>query len=1337
MKNQLNTPNLFMQQKHSKAALAFPVPAKKQRKISVGKLVTMSPSHCALFRLSMMLLLLNNVVNAQTNALMGCGNQIIITQPSSQSVQSMQTQNCTSQSATYINKYRNQDFYIPITNPIIAEKIIPINIVVFGNNDGTGFPFEIRPQCYDYNSGQTPVLINMPNYYDSQGNPIATYYDEFGNLIPDDPLAIGTDLTARYETWLNQQYYSPQTPTLPGGTQICNPQTLPNTKIRYVIKHYYFYMNSDVNNSTCTSCTSGILGQAYLDLAARTHHFDLNPPAKDNINCYLMKTFNVPNGPLGWSYEKIPYIQTTDPEALPYVSSSNQSGTPNSIWVDNSDFFYFHTHLAHELGHRLGIFHIEMSNSEKSFFYTQTHNYFDDIYQCAYPSLHSPSNLMNSQTNGNGEISPKQMGRMHRALQTDINTLGTGSETRHFAYGYSTTPHNINTNETWDFTFKSYNDIVVKKGATLTLKCRLEMVPEAKIVVEKGGQLIVDGGTITAARNAGPEHEGLWKGIVIFGTPAKNQIQHDAQGDLYQGLVELKNNAVIELAETGIYTGYYVNTVSGGGIVKCTNSTFRNCKSSIILKDYVNFNNISYVRDCIFETTQALPNNILPSYFITCKAVYGVHIYSSSFSNNYAAANNTAMLGNGVYIHVSKIDVTGLLTNPVLDYCDEGNANWHPNKFENLNKGIVVVNTGNPTSDFGRNYNGVGTTNITQNLFTKCVTAIESNGAPAITITQNKIYLGNNPLNTADNNGIVQRGYSGYKIEGNCIENAGNYYSNSAAVVVVGTGGNNNEVYRNISRGNQTGFLSNGKNRSSAISASQQFRGLQFLCNNNDHNFPQTYDFAVAATPATSTNPMMGIRFYQGGNGNGSANQKAAGNLFTHTNFNNESDFYNNTLNPINYLHFNSNNETPWFTSGNVTLLQGTSNTCPSSLGSGGNGIILNPTEYAQLLAKFAIHNSQFLATAIIYNNLIDGGNTHSLLQTITNNSNSSIEDIKNQLLTISPNLSEEVVRKFTDGTTILTNADLLTVIAANPDVACSEELLYMLKNKTNPMDEWMIDFLREAGTYQTNRTMLEQTFAQKQYEREADAWAIVRHLLNDTTADSLNHAQLRYWLYTIGSPHAIYMIADDYLAMGNPETALQIVNQTQVKELDRYEIAERNAMLQWYTMHQQLIQEGRTVEQLNPTELELMRKMASNDNELGIAAVLAANVYELAKGENLLPEIIYPGNESSARMANTKPNKRRTLKLLQPISNNSEIIVSNYPNPADDLFNIDISKINNFNSLQIIDVNGKIVKGDFTLKSGVIEIDTRKLLAGSYTVKLYDTNSKILSNLKLVVIHN
>jgi hypothetical protein len=88
-------------------------------------------------------------------------------------------------------------------------------------------------------------------------------------------------------------------------------------------------------------------------------------------------------------------------------------------------------------------------------------------------------------------------------------------------------------------------------------------------------------------------------------------------------------------------------------------------------------------------------------------------------------------------------------------------------------------------------------------------------------------------------------------------------------------------------------------------------------------------------------------------------------------------------------------------------------------------------------------------------------------------------------MLSNSPNLSDRVVQDLVKESTILQNSDLLSIIAANPDVAHNEELLSMLQEKTNPLDEWMIEFLREAGTYETNRTLLEQTFAQKQYDRE------------------------------------------------------------------------------------------------------------------------------------------------------------------------------------------------------------------------------------------------------------
>jgi hypothetical protein len=53
------------------------------------------------------------------------------------------------------------------------------------------------------------------------------------------------------------------------------------------------------------------------------------------------------------------------------------------------------------------------------------------------------------------------MARMHRALTTDFYDYY-AKVTRHYAYGYSSTPHEISTNETWDFIFKSYNDIVIR-----------------------------------------------------------------------------------------------------------------------------------------------------------------------------------------------------------------------------------------------------------------------------------------------------------------------------------------------------------------------------------------------------------------------------------------------------------------------------------------------------------------------------------------------------------------------------------------------------------------------------------------------------------------------------------------------------------------------------------------------------------------------------------------------------------------------------------------------------------------------------------------------------------
>ncbi|MEM1324270.1 MAG: zinc-dependent metalloprotease [Bacteroidota bacterium] len=58
----------------------------------------------------------------------------------------------------------------------------------------------------------------------------------------------------------------------------------------------------------------------------------------------------------------------------------------------------------------------------------------------------------------------------------------------------------VDSSQTWDFDMKVFRHIVIEPGATLTISCRLVMVPGGQIIVKDGGELIVDGGVITDER---------------------------------------------------------------------------------------------------------------------------------------------------------------------------------------------------------------------------------------------------------------------------------------------------------------------------------------------------------------------------------------------------------------------------------------------------------------------------------------------------------------------------------------------------------------------------------------------------------------------------------------------------------------------------------------------------------------------------------------------------------------------------------------------------------------------------------------------------------------------
>ncbi len=1262
---------------------------------------------------TLVLLFLIKLVNAQNSnvTIWECATDI--SNSSSSQLNSQSTQNCSKTSSDWLTQYQFIDNYIPNAASFEAIKTIPINIVVFGEDDGSLFPFHI---------GQ-----DMPN--------MASYFDPSGVEIPNPYITSSANVNF-FEGWLNLANVNTAAPSgngiyfnglgaaddVPYTFQICNPSSLPDSKIRYVIKHYYFYKNTTINNLTGS--------QTNIDLLARNLHLGANPSAINQINCYLYKYFNVPLAG-GWSYEatynnQIVAFTSSASKIYEYINNPDIPGGPDE-WVNISAFAYFFGHLPHELGHRLSLWHTY--NSIETYESNAT-EFLNDVFSCYTGSpqqITGGNNLM-----GNYDpiaISPRQMGRMHRVLSTDKGYDILGNSTRHFAYGYSPIPHEISGNETWDFTYKSYKDIVVKEGATLTLKCRLEMVPEASIIVERGGLLIVDGATITSARCGGIEHEGLWKGIQVWGDKNKAQYQLTPQGFHCQGRIEVRNEAIIENAEVAIQANRPDYWNYGGGIVKILGATIRNCWKGVHFTSYPNWPSSSYIKYSTFETTKELINGDVPQTFIEGWEFKGVKVYACTFRNTNPNVSTYNDLGKGIYLESAKSEIAGLTTAVLSDFCDETNPDWQPNIFENLYKGVHLLNFG------GMQTNGLFTSTITRNYFKNCIYGIECDGMPAVTINQNKVLLGGNSVYYDRNEGILHHSNTGFIISENCINQIGNNANYTGGIVISDVGGGDNQVYRNKSYDCDHAYVSNGKNRSASANPNLLYSGLQFLCNQNYGS--QLFNISVESDVSDASNPMNGIRQYQGGFGN-SSNPFSAGNLLTNGCINTEGDIYNNTINDLYYYHSNLALEAPVCTSSTVYPIIAAYNACATVILPQNAGSILSKNQKNILVADFAIKNSQYLAVSIIYNNTIDNGNTQSLLQMISTSMPTNAVELRNVLLNNSPNLSNAVIQDLISENTILQNSDLLSIIAANPDIAHNEEFLRMLREKTNPMDEWMIEFLREAGTYQTNRTLLEQTFVQKQSEKDAIAWKMVRHLLNDTVSDTLFHAELHQWLNIIGSPKAKYMIVEDYASMGNFNAALQMLNNMDVRFLDRYEVSELQGMKSWITLQGHLFAEGRNIYELTSTELNSIKPLAENQRVYGLAGTFAANVLNHYEPESYKLITIYPdiNNRSMSDNNDTNQKKRRTIKKLSLSKLNITLpsSISIYPNPANNIVTVNLNNTSSIIKICLYSIKGDLILTKQLLGEKSFTLNVADIESGTYNIEFTDNKGNIIKSEKLIV---
>lgn len=474
------------------------------------------------------------------------------------------------------------------------------------------------------------------------------------------------------------------------------------------------------------------------------------------------------------------------------------------------------------------------------------------------------------------------------------------------------------TSEVWDNIKLLNRDVVVKTGATLTIKCEVRMATSRQIIVNPGGTLILDGGKITSLCP-----DGQWRGVIVEGNTT--QSQYPVGGVYAQGRFIGRSGSVIENAYTAVQLWGPDEMSSTGGILDCTGTTFRNNRVGVDFARYRNFwpyptsslnqerAYFGIFRDCLFETDQnyfAAPAERFHS-FIRMDGVNGVSILASSFANTQIPAygpgsnNAPALYGYGIHATDAGFRVDAL--------CNTGAypcSSYRRSTLTGLGLGIHNANIGDNRPFIIRRAD-----------FQGCYTGVHNISAGNGTILFNTFHLGNVPdpalIATAQSGVIFDSHMAGFTFQENqFIGHSGNAVT--VGSVCKGIGEFSNVVRRNTYTGLDYGNVSDGKNATTPGFGVPD-RGLHYLCNENatvgEADFEVTgLQARIRQGQGLAEDTPNGI-FY-----------KAAGNRFSYTAF----DFRNGGA-PIDYYYNpNAAGQTPVNVTGDIEEFEANPNTCPS-----------------------------------------------------------------------------------------------------------------------------------------------------------------------------------------------------------------------------------------------------------------------------------------------------------------------------------------------------------------------------------------------------------------------
>jgi hypothetical protein len=800
-----------------------------------------------------------------------------------------------------------------------------------------------------------------------------------------------------------------------------------------------------------------------------------------------------------------------------------------------------------------------------------------------------------------------------------------------------------------------------------------------RIFVNRGSKFEIDNSTLS---NFNGE---LWKGIEVWGNSNISQIPTTNQGH-----VQIFNGSIIENSECGIRTWKPYALPDGsesldpdkdyfGGLVWANGAIFRNNKTAVEFMPY-ELRNYSYLTQCSFETTAALPGGTLPDYFVKLDGVTAISITGNDFKNTYTGYASIFERGGGIYSFDSDVLVDRVCTGQVMP-CNE----YKESTFSGLFRGIYALGADIPR-----------TVRIQGSELSNTVRGIYLSSLDFANVNLNHFQAWNE-----DAIGQVPIGYSlyldactGFTIEENQFINIESS-RRGIGLIVNESGADNNQIYNNYFAKLNYGTIAQGYNRSGGSTTT----GLCYKCNdfvNNDYDIK-----IVPRNPGWSTT-YDGIAYYQGKNDPGN-HLAPAGNTFTTVT--NIRDI-GNTCNWIVYYRHQTGPASTFPSPADMTTIYqvgGTTYTksvsCPSHLGTG--------TEKEEVKAALESATAEAEATQVALISLVDGGSTPELQTEVITSIPEEGMELRDQLLTESPYLSETVLETSILKEDVLNNAMIRDVMVANPQSAKSAQMVEMLDERVNPMTDEMKNEILSGQIITSEKEDLEAVLSFMKQEAWYNFGALCRLYAIDT---------LHTWSSdTIGvlfanetSLESQYKLAFWHLFKGNTSSATQVLSSIPAMfTLDASELAQQeryslllNTLIQLSNDPEVVLEAGtdvaNTLTQLNTMSED---KPAAMSRNLLIAAGLMS-YDEPIKLDDVL----------------------KTMPVYNPsIKGNESSKLRVYPNPANDFITIAWNTPDNSNLLlTLTDANGRTVhKQKLNGQNNETILNVSGFVTGTYRLSL------------------